>query len=65
MTPRFALPKHEGDRRFSVEFTPVAVNLCNFNNGLKTRILLKLLLETFLDGLEEKFVCPVKKVCTY
>lgn len=63
MTPRFAMPKHEGDRNFTVEFIPVAVNLCNFaKKGLKTRAILKLLLDTFLDNLEEEFICPVKKV---
>lgn len=62
MSPRFAMPKYEGDRNFSVEFTPVAVNLCNFRNGLRTRAILKLLLDTFLDNLEEELICPLKKV---
>lgn len=62
LTPRIAIPKHEGDNKFLVELTPVAVNLCNFKNGYRTRALLKLLLETFLDQLEEKITCPIKKV---
>lgn len=62
LTPRFAMPKYEGDRNFSVEFIPVAVNICNLRKGLRTRAILKLLLDTFLNNLEEELICPVKKV---
>lgn len=65
LTPRIAIPKHEGDTKYLVEFTPVAVNLCNFKNGYRTRAILKLLLETFLDQLEDPFTCPVKKVWSH
>ena len=58
------MPKYEGDKDYTVEFTPVAVNICNFKNVFRTRALLRLLLETFLNQLEEKLVCPLKKVET-
>lgn len=62
VNPSFLVKKHAGDVNYEQEIAKSSVNLCELQNILKTRIVVRLLLETFADGLGEKFTCPVKKV---
>ena len=62
ITPSVSIPNHENDHHFERELFKGTINICQLNNIFKTRLLLKVVMETFLNGLEEPFSCPVKKV---